>query len=884
MNALRRLRQHPVGFIGAILVFLVVVMSLLAPALPIVDPAATELSARLLPPGSPEHLLGTDLLGRDILSRLVWGTLLSLAVALAATLIAAVTGSAIGLVAGYFGNRTDSILMRGIDVLMAFPYLLLALAIVAVLGPGLFNALVAIAVVNIPFFARTVRGATMGLVRRDFMDTARMSGRGEWSILAAEILPNVLPVIVITSATTLGWMILETAGLSFLGLGAQPPKVDLGSMLGESRKLLLVKPHLALLPGAVVFVVVMGINLLGDGLRDILDPRLSSGTSGRPSAATEVCLPDLEKAQGLPLTRPSATLSLSDGERAGVRRSTDPHLEKDSGDTPLLDVRSLTIGFGPSPLILATPGNPSWKPVVHGVSFHLKRGETLGLVGESGSGKSVTAHALLRLLPLPARIVGGSVTFQDQDLLRASPDNLRRLRGNRVGYIFQDPLASLNPMFTVGDQIAEVIRLHSACSWKEAWEESVALLDSLQIAHAADRAHSYPHELSGGMRQRVCIAMALANHPDLIIADEPTTALDVAVQRTVIDLLRESIRDSGTTLLFISHDLALVSELCERVLVMRRGEIVEQGATDKVLRSPRHPYTRGLLDSLPSATRAPESTDSTAPALISFKSVGKQFSQRASGLLRPKRPPFRALDSVSFDMPVGSAFGIVGESGSGKSTLARILCGLQDATQGEVRFDGRSIPEWMADPNSFRRRVQLVFQDPAWSLNPRKRIGDILKVPLEKLAGVKDRTEKASVLRSLLEKTGLPADTLERFPHEFSGGQAQRICIARALAAKPKVLVLDEAVSALDVTVQAQILELLRNLRMSEGLTLVFISHDLAVVRELCTHVAVLQGGHLVEHGLAAEVFDRPKIGYTRELLASRPAGFDSGAKIHPPK
>jgi ABC-type glutathione transport system ATPase component/ABC-type dipeptide/oligopeptide/nickel transport system permease subunit len=865
MNALRRLRQHPVGFIGAAVVLVVAVVSLLAPVLPIVDPAATELSARLLPPGSPEHLLGTDLLGRDILSRLVWGTRLSLVVALAATLIAAITGSAIGLVAGYFGNRTDSILMRGIDVLMAFPYLLLALAIVAALGPGLFNALVAIAVVNIPFFARTVRGVTVGLVKRDFVDTARMSGRGEWSILAGEILPNVLPVIVITSATTLGWMILETAGLSFLGLGAQPPKVDLGSMLGESRKLLLVKPHLALLPGAVVFVVVMGINLLGDGLRDILDPRLSSGASGRPSAATEVCLPDPEKTQELSLTQ-------ADGERDEGRPSADPHLEKGSGNAPLLDVRSLTIGFDPSPLSVATPGNLPWKPVVHGVSFHLKRGETLGLVGESGSGKSVTAHALLRLLPLPARIVGGSVTFQDKDLLRASPEALRNLRGNRVGYIFQDPLTSLNPMFTVGDQIAEVIRLHRACSWKEAWEESVALLDSLKIAHASDRAHSHPHELSGGMRQRVGIAMALANRPDLIIADEPTTALDVTVQRTVVDLLRERTRDSGTALLFISHDLALVSELCERVLVMRRGEIVEQGATAEILRSPRHHYTRGLLESLPSAERAPVwNHSSKEPVAISFRSVGKQFASRSSGFLRAKRPVLHALDAVTFDIPAGSAFGIVGESGSGKSTLARILCGLQDATHGEVRFDGRSIPEWMADPNSFRRQVQLVFQDPASSLNPRKRIGDILSVPLEKLAGVKDPKEQASVLRSLLEKTGLPADTLERFPHEFSGGQAQRICIARALAAKPKVLVLDEAVSALDVTVQAQILELLRNLRQSEKLTLVFISHDLAVVRELCTHVAVLQGGRLVEQGLAADVFDRPRTDYTRALLDSRP-------------
>jgi len=560
LRSIKSLRHNPLAVVGAIIVTIVVLISLAAPILPLPDPAETQLDARLLPPGTPGHLLGTDLLGRDTLSRLVWGTQLSLAVAAAATFVAAFVGSTIGLTAGYFGGRLDGFLMRSIDMVMAFPYLLLALAIVAILGPGLFNALIAISIVNIPFFARTVRGTTLGLAKREFVDTARMSGRSELGILFAEVLPNTLPVIIITCATTLGWMILETAGLSFLGLGAQPPLADLGSMLGESRTLLLIKPYLALLPGVVVFIIVMGINLLGDGLRDALDPRLSGGTSGRPSAATRVL-------------------------------KTRPHTAK-AEESALLDTTHLSAEF---------QTRHGAVRAIRDVSLHLEPRETLGIVGESGSGKSVTALSLTRLLPSPpAVITDGNLSFDNEDLLDAKLPQIRAVRGNRISYVFQDPLTTLNPMFPVGEQIAEAIRIHQDVSSKEAWNRSVELLDELRIADASERANSYPHELSGGMRQRVGIAMALANHPDLLIADEPTTALDVTVQRTVLDLLRDRIKDSGTALIFISHDLSLVSELCERIAVMYAGQIVEAGPTREVLRNPAHPYTRRLLDCLPS--------------------------------------------------------------------------------------------------------------------------------------------------------------------------------------------------------------------------------------------------------------------------------------------
>jgi peptide/nickel transport system permease protein len=831
---IRRFFQNPLGVTGATILFATLALVAAAPLWPLPDPAATELTARLQPPGTPGHPLGTDLLGRDILSRLIWGTRLSLAVAAAATVIAAATGSAIGLVAGYFGGRWDAVLMRGIDTVMAFPYLLLALAIVAVLGPGLMNALVAIAVVNIPFFARTVRGTTVGLVRRDFVDTARMSGRSGMGILVGEILPNVAPVIIITMAATLGWMILETAGLSFLGLGAQPPQADLGSMLGEGRKLLLITPHLALLPGLVVFVLVMGINLAGDALRDALDPRQSAGAPAAASAAT----------------------------RVEVSRRT---AGDDSPSAALLDVRNLAIAFG---------SGAGRREAVRGISFSLARGETLGLVGESGSGKSVTALSVMRLLPSPpAAILEGTMTFDGRDLLRAGPAELRRLRGKRVAYIFQDPLTSLNPMFRIGDQVAEAIRLHRPCSRAEAWREAVSLLDALRLPDAARCARSHPHELSGGMRQRVGIAMALANQPDLIIADEPTTALDVTVQKTVVELLQDHVRRSGAALLFISHDLALVSRICQSVLVMKDGLIVERGPVGELLRRPQHPYTQNLLDCLPHPARAPQDA-APAPALFRLEGVTRAFRAPGSGWLRTENRPLLALDRVSLEVPRGSAFGVVGESGSGKSTLARILCGLLPRTGGTLDFAGRPLDQHLKDPRAFRRAVQIVFQDPQSSLNPRLRIRALLRQPLARLAGIRDRAGQENAMRELLDLTGLPADSLDRFPHEFSGGQAQRLGIARALAGNPDTLILDEAVAALDVSIQARILQLLRKLREERGLTLIFISHDLAVVRELCTHVAVLRHGRLIECGPARPLFARPAAAYTRELLAAAPAIF----------
>ena len=559
ISTLRLLLRNRLAVFGLAVLTAIVALSLLAPWLPLADPDATDLSQRLKKPLSDGHWLGTDHLGRDLLSRIVWGTRVSLVVGITASLVAALLGSAIGIVSGYLGGRTDNLLMRGIDMLMAFPYILLALAIVAVLGPGLMNALYAIAIVNIPFFARNVRGVTVSFKRREFIDAAQLCGKNNTLILLTEVLPNVLPVIVITLSTTIGWMILETAGLSFLGLGAQPPQADLGSMLGEGRKLIITAPHVSTIPGCVIFLIVMSINLLGDGIRDTLDPRLKAGALQRPAFRTQTEL--AKRAPDLP-ARPE-----------------------------MLAVESLCTEFHTGAGVLKA---------VNAVDLQLHPGECLGVVGESGSGKSVTALSVLGLVASPpGKIVDGKIAFGRRDLLRVNNQELRTLRGGRIAYVFQDPLSTLHPLYTVGNQLVEAIRSHQSMSREDARGLALELLNKVQIPNAGMRANVYPFQLSGGMRQRVGIAMALANQPEVIIADEPTTALDVTVQAEVLRLIMTLVRENKVSLIFITHDFGVIGQLCDRVMVMYAGQVVEQGSAKEVLESPLHPYTSKLVDCVP---------------------------------------------------------------------------------------------------------------------------------------------------------------------------------------------------------------------------------------------------------------------------------------------
>lgn len=556
---LQLLMANRLAAAGLFIFGFIVILALLAPILPIPNPDITDQPNRLLPPLSAGHLLGTDHLGRDIFSRLIWGTQVSLLVGVSATALAAFFGSLIGLVAGYARGATDSILMRFVDMLMAFPYILLAIAIVAALGPGLLNALYAIALVNIPFFARNIRGVTVSIRNREFVDAARLSGKSHAAVLFTEVLPNVLPVIVITMSTTVGWMILETAGLSFLGLGAQPPTSDLGSMLGQARAQLFTGPHASIIPGVMIFLLVMSINLLGDGIRDVLDPRLRSGTLGRPMPVTKIGRQ----------TKPAPTLS----------------------DAPALVVENLSTGFDTGASIT---------PAVRDISFRLDKGECLGLIGESGSGKSVTALSLMGLVASPPGVItNGGVYIQGKDVLSMREQELIALRGARVAYVFQDPLTTLHPLFSVGHQIAEAVLAHNPIGKHGARQRAVELMATVGIRDAASRASAYPHELSGGQRQRIGIAMALANDPDIIIADEPTTALDVTVQARILDLLQNLRRERGLALLLITHDFGVVAQVCDRVAVMKNGEIVEQGETQAVLRDPQHDYTKRLIACVP---------------------------------------------------------------------------------------------------------------------------------------------------------------------------------------------------------------------------------------------------------------------------------------------
>jgi len=554
---LKLLFRNKLATMGAIVLAAILVFVLLAPVLPLQNPDATATADRFQKPFSEGHLLGTDHLGRDLLSRLAWGTRLSLAVGVAAAVIAATLGSAIGIIAGYFGGRTDNIIMRGVDMLMAFPYILLALAIVAALGPGLMNALIAVAAVNVPFFARNIRGVTVGLAGREFVDAARLAGMGHGRIILTELLPNVLPVIIIAMSTTVGWMILETAGLSFLGLGSQPPQADLGSMLGEARSALITHPHTSVVPGIMIFLIVMSINLLGDGVRDALDPRLRSGALSRPRATTLV-----------------------------ERKGTTPEATDD-----LLAIQNLETQFHVGKRIYRAVG---------GVSLAVRAGECLGVIGESGSGKSVTALSGMGLVARPPGVsTGGAVRFQGEDLVGAPYERLRQKRGDRVAYIFQDPLSTLHPLYRVGTQLAEAIQAHHRISGRDARDQAIRLFKDVRIPNAESRVDNYPHEMSGGMRQRVGIAMALANEPDVIIADEPTTALDVTVQAQILSLLDDLRRDRGLAIIFITHDFGVVAQLCDRVAVMYAGRIVEEGPTDTVLDAPAHPYTRRLIACVP---------------------------------------------------------------------------------------------------------------------------------------------------------------------------------------------------------------------------------------------------------------------------------------------
>ena len=528
---------------------------------------------------------------------------------------------------------------------------------------------------------------------------------------------------------------------------------------------------------------------------------------------------------------------------------------------PLLSVRDLSVAF--------TQGGRE-QIAVDRVSFDIARGETIALVGESGSGKSVTALSVLKLLPYPAAShPSGSILFDGQDLLARDDADLRKVRGRDITMIFQEPMTSLNPLHTIERQIGEVLKLHQGMNDRQARERAIALLVEVGIRDPEKRLDAYPHQLSGGQRQRVMIAMALANEPKLLIADEPTTALDVTVQAQILELLDTLKSRNGMSMLFITHDLGIVRRIADRVCVMNRGRIVESGPTARIFADPQHDYTRHLLAAEPKGR--PPASDPAAREVMAGKDVKVWFPIR-KGFLRRTVDHVKAVDGIDVTVRAGQTVGVVGESGSGKTTLGLALCRMI-SSKGAIRFAGRPIDSLsFNEMRPLRSAVQIVFQDPFGSLSPRMSVSEIIEEGLRIHQPKLSADERDDLVVAVLNEVGLDPQTRFRYPHEFSGGQRQRIAIARAMVLKPKFVMLDEPTSALDMSVQAQVVDLLRDLQKKHDLAYLFISHDLRVVRALANEVIVMRNGRIVETGTSDEIFDRPKTDYTKALIA---AAFD---------
>jgi peptide/nickel transport system ATP-binding protein len=931
-----RFRRQPFALAGLAFLLLVAVVAIFAPLIAPYPPNLQNLNVVNAGP-SASHWLGTDDLGRDILSRLIWGGRISLRATFEIVGIAMLFAVPIGLIAGFFRGLVDAVLMRLMDAMFSFPPLILALTVAALLGGGLNDTAIAIAIVFIPSFVRLLRGEVIAVREENYIEAARSLGATSNRLIRRHIVPNVASPIIIQVSLSLGFALLTEAGLSYLGLGEQPPTPSWGSMLNEGYQFIFNTPWALVFPGVAIMLSVLSFNLVADGLRDSLGRE-------RPKSSTLV---GAEKEGRL------SVLTRIRGIAPRSARTELPAVSPAAKTGPLLSVKDLRIEF---------LTNGEWCPVVEGANFTIERGKTLGLVGESGSGKTVSALAVMGLLPPRGCRPGGSARFEGRDLMRLSPAEFRQLRGNEIAMIFQEPMTSLNPAYTVGNQIAEQVRTHRNLSKAESWKIAVEMLDRVEIPHAATRARDYPFAFSGGMRQRVMIAMALSCSPKLLIADEPTTALDVTTQAQIVELLHTLQREEDMAMIFVTHDLGVIADVADDVVVMYAGQIVEQTQSTALFTRPRHPYTEALLNSIPQLTPAGEplhfipgivprpdqippgcrfnprcdyatdacrtspvqllpaagapaattpetagapsrrgpliplsrclrqdeltlagarpvalSATASAPAvaedqepLLVVTGLSKQFPLR-SGLLQRVSGSVNAVDGVDLTIYPGKTLGLVGESGSGKSTLARLVTRLIEPTSGHVVLGGTDITA-LRGPKLRRERqgMQMVFQDPYSSLDPRQNIVEIVGEPL-KIHTSMSRSERQQRVVELLGQVGIGGHVLGRQPHEFSGGQRQRLAIARALALQPGLLVCDEPVSALDVSTQSQVINLLSDLQDRLGLAYLFIAHDLSVVRHLSDRIAVMYLGKIVEEGDANEVYTRPTHPYTAALLSAIP-------------
>ncbi len=564
--------------------------------------------------------------------------------------------------------------------------------------------------------------------------------------------------------------------------------------------------------------------------------------------------------------------------------------------SPILSVKDLIVEFQTGEGVTRAVNN---------VSFDIPHGKTIGIVGESGSGKSVTSLAVMGLLQKPAATIPqGQILLEGQDLLKYNDTQMRAIRGKEIAMIFQEPMTSLNPVFKVADQIAETLRIHNNISKKEAWERAVGLMNQVGIPNPSVSAHKYPHEMSGGQKQRVMIAMAIACSPKLLIADEPTTALDVTIQKQVLDLLFKLQQEYKMSMMFITHDLGVIGDIADDVVVMYRSNVVEKNNAKHIFTTAHHPYTKGLLACRPKLGANPRrlltvsdfmtedgkereinvekiqvfdkeaQPEKSDKILLEVKNLVTQFPIKG-GLFGRTVDHFKAVNDVSFSLKKGKTLGIVGESGCGKTTLGRSILRLVEPSAGNIIYDGKDITHVYAEElRLLRRKMQIIFQDPYSSLNPRMTIAEILTEPLNIHKVGNSKKERLDTAKALFERVGLKANLMSRYPHEFSGGQRQRICIARALMLNPEFVICDESVSALDVSIQAQVLNLLLDLQQEFGLTYIFISHDLSVVNFIADEVGVMNGGKIIEMGKASQIYQNPKEEYTRALLSAIPKGI----------
>ncbi len=843
--------------LGAGLIAFFLVLAIFAPWLAPYDfnqvrGADGELFGTQQPP-SAAHWFGTTVGGADVLSRVIYGARTAVEVIVLAVFVSSLVGVPLGLVSGYLGGWLDRMLVLVMDALYSFPSLLLAIVVSIVVAGGSSGALggiasaaISITVIFIPQYFRVIRNATLSVKSEPYVDSAKVVGVRTPRILRRHVLTNVAQTLPVIATLNASEAILTLAALGFLGFGIEPSAAaewgyDLNKALPDATNDIW---WTGTFPGLAIVLLVLGVTLLGESLNDITNPLLRTRAGDK---ADEL---EVELSEDVAPAETPARSAVAHDER---RR------------TAVLSLSDLRISFGTDAGRIVA---------VDGVSFDVAPGEVVAVVGESGSGKSVTSRAVMGLLPGTARVDGSAVLHSADDrqreLIGMSQKDLRPIRGDEISMIFQEPGTALDPVRTVGWQLVEAIRAHRDVSRSEARERAIELLELVGLPDPRERVDYYPHQLSGGQKQRVVIAIAIACEPDVIVADEPTTALDVTVQAAILELLLDLRDRLGTAIVLITHNMGVVADVADRVVVMYRGGIVEQAPVDELFAAPVHPYTRALLGAVPHLGHASVREEGPAPlvdapVVLDLDDIVVEFPGGWG------EPVFRAVDHVSVQVHRGEVLGLVGESGSGKSTLGRTAVGLQQPTSGTVRVGGETISGLDdAALRPFRSRFGFVFQDPASSLNPRMSILDCIAEPLRvhtDLSGA----QVAEKVRSLLDSVELPRDFAERYPHELSGGQRQRISLARALALDPDLLIADEPTSALDVSVQARVLDLFLELQQRLQFACLFITHDLAVVDALANRVAVMQRGRLVELGSRDQVLRPPTQDYTRSLIAAVP-------------